>query len=181
MAAPGDRAMSTPENPADEAAENESDPRASRSERKREATAINGLGLRLIKLSPAQLDRLDLPEDLRRAIELCQGLKIRAQSRQKRLIGQLLRDGDHAAIQRRIEDQAGPHPISVANEKANDRWRARLIEEGDPALQAFIDEFPNADRPQLRGFIRAARQDPEATRSKRAQRELLRAIRAIRS
>ncbi len=73
-----------------------------RTERARAATAVNKIGLRLVEFSPNDLDQLELPEELREAIDLCQKLKIRHRSRQKRLICQMLRGEDHEAITERV-------------------------------------------------------------------------------
>lgn len=175
--------MSPPTNLGDDAPEEgeAEDQRPSRSDQTRAATAVNRLGLRLSRLSPAQLDRLELPERLREEIDVSQGLKPRSQGRQIRLIGQLLRAEDHEAIRSRVEMLGRTHRDGVHHEKMNERWLGRLIEEGDPGVEALIVEFPEADRQQLRALTRTARQDPESKRSRRARRELLRAIRGLRS
>lgn len=74
-----------------------------RTARTRAATEVNKVGLRLAELPPDALDQLELPEELRDAIDLCQRMKIRGRSRQKRLICQLLRAEDHEAITQRVE------------------------------------------------------------------------------
>ena len=81
----------------------EETPYVTRTERTRAATEVNKIGLRLAEFSPEALDELELPEDLRDAIDFCQKLKIRGRSRQKRLICQMLRAEDHAAITKRVE------------------------------------------------------------------------------
>jgi ribosomal 50S subunit-associated protein YjgA (DUF615 family) len=80
----------------------EETPYLTRTERTRAATAVNKVGLRLVEFSPDDLDQLELPEDLREAIDVCQKLKIRGRSRQKRLICQILRSEDHGAIAQRV-------------------------------------------------------------------------------
>ncbi|MDG2333962.1 MAG: ribosome biogenesis factor YjgA [Myxococcota bacterium] len=172
--------MTRPENPdGDPELEEESRP-ASRTQLRKEARQVSELVLDLVALAPPALDVLGLPTELREAIDLCQGLKIRARSRQKRLIAQILRAEDHEAIRRSMTTQGGALIDGITREKQNERWRARLIEEGDPALQEFMQSYPEADRQQLRTFVRSAGLGPEDKRSKRAQRELLRAIRGIR-
>ena len=173
--------MTRPDDPGGEL-ESEEQPRpASRTQLRHEAREVSQLGLDLIALAPPTLDALALPEELREAIALCQGLKIRARSRQKRLIAQLLRAEDHDAIRRSMKTQGGTLLDGITREKQNERWRARLIQEGDSALQEFMQSYPDADRQQLRTFARSAGQDAEDKRTKRAQRELLRAIRAVRA
>lgn len=153
----------------------------SRTQKKQEARSVLQLGLELIALSPSILDQLDLPSDLREAIDLCQRLKIRARSRQKRLIAQLLRAEDHAAIRKKLDKHGDIRIGNVVNEKENERWRKRLIQEGDPALQDFMEAHPTADRQQIRTFVRRARQETANKNTQRAQRELLRVIRSVRA
>lgn len=78
-------------------------PYLSRTERTRATNAVNKLGLRLAELRPATLDTLELPEELREAIEVCRKIKTKAKSRQKKLICQILRGEDHEAIAKRVE------------------------------------------------------------------------------
>ena len=153
--------------------------RPSRSQKHRDAAAVNELGLELIALIPSDLDLLDLPSELRHEIDVCQGLKMRAQSRQKRLIGQLLRAEDHEGIRERVDKLRMLRVTGSGRDREARGWVARLIEEGDPALQAFVDAHPEADRSRMRTLMRTAGGDPEATKVKRARRELQRAIRSL--
>lgn len=75
----------------------------SKSQRKREATALQDLGERMVKLTPAQLQRLPLPDDVRDAVRAAHAMPQRgARKRQLQFIGKLMRrlDGSEtAAIQ----------------------------------------------------------------------------------
>ena len=166
---------------ADERAPDSGAPRPSRAQQTRAATAINRLGIRLTMLSSTELDRLELPGRVREEIDVCQKLKPRSRGRQNRLIGQLLRAEDHEAIRERVESLKESRRSEVQQERISDHWLARLLEEGDPAVEALIANYPLADRQRLRSLVRSARQDPEAKKTKRARRELLRTIRALRA
>ncbi|HHW77292.1 MAG TPA: DUF615 domain-containing protein [Xanthomonadaceae bacterium] len=64
----------------------------SKSQRKREATALQDLGAQLVKLTPTQLSRLPLPEDLLVAVRAAQAMPQRgAHQRQLQFIGKLMR------------------------------------------------------------------------------------------
>ena len=72
------------------------DPKApeppSKSQRKREATALQDLGEQLVKLTSAQLRRVPLPDDLLSAVRAAQAITQRgAHKRQLQLIGKLMR------------------------------------------------------------------------------------------
>ncbi len=76
---------------------------ASRTERTAATHAVNKMGVRLAGFSPTLLDRLNLPEELREAIDLCQKLNLKSRRRQERTVSQILRNEDHEAIAQRIE------------------------------------------------------------------------------
>jgi len=171
--------------PEDDAAAEQSprsaDSRPSRTEQTRAANVVNKLGLQLTRLSVGDLDRLELPERLREEIELSQRLKPKSRGRQNRLIGQLLRAEDHDAIQQRLALLKKDQRDGVRHEQVTERWLIRLVDEGDVAVEGLMTDYPHADRQRLRMLTRSAQQDPAAKKTKRARRELLRAIRALRA
>ena len=54
-------------------------------------------------VGPVDLDVLELPEELREAIDICQGLRAQSQGRQRRLVAKILRGENHEAIRERLE------------------------------------------------------------------------------
>ncbi|CDH47216.1 ribosome biogenesis factor YjgA [Candidatus Contendibacter odensensis] len=64
----------------------------SKSQRKREATALQDLGEQLVELTRAQLNRVPLPEDLLAAVQAAQAISQRGgRKRQLQYIGKLMR------------------------------------------------------------------------------------------
>lgn len=157
------------------------DPRPSRAEKTREAKRVNALGIELTRLSADELDRLELPELLREEIAVCQQLKPRGRGRQNRLIGQLLRSEDHEEIRNRMAGTRVELRRGVQKEKANEGWLARVLEEGDIAIEALMVDHPDADRQRMRLLARNAQNDPSGKPARRARRELLRMIRTLRA
>lgn len=155
-----------------EAETTDEDSYVSRSQLKREAAEVADLGRRLTALTPDRLESLDLDDELHEAIEAIRPLRRVAYNRQQKWVSKLLRVRDSAEIEAALRQEPGA--------TAAMRWRDRIVSEGDDALQAFLDQHPAGDRPQLRQLARAARQDPESPRGKRGQRDLLRAIEAAR-
>ena len=151
----------------------------SRSQLRREASAVSDVALRLTRLSPARLAQLPLDEQLREAVDLADRLTKSAHARHLRLIAKLLRDLPDE-IRAEIEHLTSPHyrPGATPEERMAERWRTRLLAEGDAALNELVAEVPGVDRQHLRQLLRQARAEPPTDRSKRAARELLRAIRA---
>lgn len=88
----------------------------SKSQRKREALALQQLGARLVQVKPALLDKFPLSDELRDAVILARGLAPgSARKRQIQYIGKLLRQTDPAPIQAALADIKG---LSLKNRSA---------------------------------------------------------------
>ena len=134
-------------------------PRPTRSSKKRVAQEALGLGERLMACREEELDILPLSEELQAALCHCHTIQKRiARRRQMLLIGKLLRCEDTKAIELALGDQSGEVEARAARLRALERWRSRLIDDGDPALEAFLVDFPNCDRQRLRQACRKAQQ-----------------------
>src|SRR2546428_8275818 len=73
----------------------------SKSQRKRDAQALQALGVQLVALSAAQLARLELPEDLHEAVVAAQRMRAHgARTRQMQYIGKVMRQLDPAVLSR---------------------------------------------------------------------------------
>ena len=76
-------------------------PRPSKSQRKREAHALQALGTQLVALPRTHLARMELPDALREAVVTAQGLRPHgARRRQLQYIGTLMRQLDAAELRR---------------------------------------------------------------------------------
>ena len=72
-------------------------PPPSKSQRKRDATALQDLGEQLVKLTPVQLSRVPLPDELLAAVRLARSITQRGgHKRQLQYIGKLMRQLDEA-------------------------------------------------------------------------------------
>lgn len=152
----------------------------SKSQLKRESLALQDLGAELVKLPESQLAALDLPENLRDAIELARRITSHgAQKRQRQYIGRLMHDVDAEPIRALLEQLRGSDRVSKARFQETERWRDRLIAEGDTALAEFLERRPEADRQHLRRLIREAAQEAAAGRPPRHARELFRYIQGL--
>ena len=71
----------------------------SKSQRKRDAHALQALGAQLVELPPAHLAQLDLPDVLREAVLAVQGMCSHgARTRQMQYIGRLMRQLEPAVL-----------------------------------------------------------------------------------
>lgn len=155
----------------------------SKSQRKREMHALGDLGEHLVGLSATTLAKLPLSDDLARAIRECQAItKHGGRKRQLKYIGKLMRDVDVDAIRSTLEQLTAPQREEVAHFHRLEQWRDRLIAEGDPALAALLDEYPDnsLDRQLLRQTLRNARDAKlSEAKQKQAARELFRTLRDL--
>ncbi|MFC3283566.1 ribosome biogenesis factor YjgA [Litchfieldella rifensis] len=163
--------------PADDTSASHED-RPSKSQRKREMQALQDLGEKIIALSEAERARLPLSDDMRFAVE--ETGRIRSHEGRRRhmqYVGKLMRREDTEAIQAAFE--------AFEQEKLRrdhafhrlEKWRERLIDEGDEALEAFIAEFPDVDRQTLRQLIRNAKSERKRGKPPANARKLFRLIR----
>lgn len=117
------------------------DAKPSKSERKRQQHALQALGERLIGLPIDVRATLGLDERLIEAIDDLGRMKSHeAIRRQKQFIGRLMRGADEERIrdffaERDAEEQREKRRFTLA-----ERWRDRLLREGDGALSAFAAE-----------------------------------------
>jgi ribosome-associated protein len=153
----------------------------SKSARKRAALAAQDLGARLIALRETELVSLDLPEPLLDAVREARRLTSRAAlARQRQYIGKLMRDIDTASIEAALEARSGASGLDARLHKQAERWRQRLLAEGDDALDEFAAAHAPLDRAQLASLIHAAG-NPHVSAGTRttAARRLFRALRAL--
>jgi ribosome-associated protein len=151
-----------------------------RGREKRIAEAAQDLGEALIALNPEQLASFDLSDRLRDAIALAQSIKSHsALRRQRQFVGKLMREVDPAPIQAQLLKVKGEDEVGKARLHRAERWRERLLADGDEALTALLEEFPHADRAHLRTLMRQARDERARGAPPRHHRELFRALRDL--
>jgi ribosome-associated protein len=151
----------------------------SKSQRKRDALALQALADELVRLSPAQLESVPLPDDLHAAVRSARDLSRGAYRRQVRYLGRLLRDTDAAPIRSAVDAHHGASHGDKARLKRLERWRQRLMEEGDAAVAELLDEYAHADPQQLRQLVRNAHRERQAERPPRSYRQLFRFLREL--
>ncbi|MDX2220876.1 MAG: ribosome biogenesis factor YjgA [Burkholderiales bacterium] len=137
----------------------------SKSQRKRDADALQDLGETLIRLSVDQLKRFDLPEELLEAVLMAKRIPVSkgtAFKRQRQYIGKLMRGLDPAPIQEKLDAMKGLSNKENALMHRAEHWRERLLLERD-ALPALLREFPSAPAAEIERLVAAT----QAERMKR--------------
>jgi len=163
------------------------DPRPpSKSQRKRDMTALQDMGEALVAVRRDKLDKLEMPDTLRRAIYEAQRINSHeGKRRQLQYIGRLMRDADIAPIEAALAVWRGESGAEAARLHALEGWRNRLLAEGEAtgALADFCRAYPAALNPgtlqALRNHIRMARREQAESRPPRHFREMFRLLREI--
>jgi len=151
-------------------------PKPSKSARKREQLELQQLGERLIGFSADELQALPIDERLRDAVLAASKMHAHgALRRQKQLIGKLMRNCDpepirHALLARETDDRLAKRVFADA-----ERWRDRMTAGGDDAIREFCEQSGAAAAPlaDLLGRIRTA---PSERAEKGLRRQLFRDI-----
>ncbi len=151
----------------------------SKTQRKAAMQALQDIGEELVKLPANKLERLALPDELRRAVEDCRRFnKHGAIRRQMQYIGKLMRGVDGEPIARQLAAWRGESDEEKALLHRIERWRDRLIE-NDEALTLFLNDHPQADATQLRQLIRNARQEAAQSKPPKSSRAIFKLVREV--
>lgn len=155
----------------------------SRSQLRREALDVLKLAQALAGLSDAQLSHFTLDDDLLDEVRRARGVTQQiARKRQIQFLAKQLRrldDEELEPIRAKLENDRQFARMDSAALHHAEKWRDRLIEEGDDALTAFFEEHSSADRQQLRQLARQARAERDRGGPPHAQRELFRVLREV--
>ncbi len=153
--------------------------RPSKTRRKREMEALQQIGAELVQLNSDQLAHFDLSEQLREAVLEAQRIRdFEGRRRQLQYIGKLMREIDPAPIRATLDQWRGVSSEHTALQHLAERWRARLLDEGD-AFAAFAQAYPGSDLQRLRSLVASIARDKAAGRPLKNYRELFRALRDV--
>jgi len=155
----------------------------SRSEQRRAALDVLELGGKLAVLSDAQLSKLPIPEHL--LPHILETRRITSHIAHKRqlqfLAKQMRREDDETldALRDALDEKGEAARREVAAMHRVEAWRDRLIDGGDDALAAFLEEYPEADRQRLRQLVRNAIEERNRNKPPRAYREIFQVVRTV--
>ena len=156
--------------------------RPSKSQLKREMTALQELGEELVAQPKDRVKRVPMPEDVRDAILDCQKIKDHeGRRRQMQFVGKKMRTleaEEVAAIRAMLDSWKGASKAETAAMHALERRREKLLAD-DAALTELKQQFPEADVQQLRTLIRNSRREHLENKPPKSSRELFRQLREI--
>ena len=151
----------------------------SKSQLKREMTALQDLGAELVALSKERLAKIDMPERLRDALLDAQRFtKHEARRRQMQYIGRIMRDTDVAPPSAVMDEIKGNSEAATIRQHRLERLRTRLMED-ETVFSEVASDYPAADIQHLRQLRRNALKEAQLGKPPRAYRELFRELREL--
>lgn len=156
--------------------------RPSKSQLKREMTALQDLGEELVSQPKDRVMRVPMPEDVREAILECQKIKDHeGRRRQMQFVGKKMRtleEDEVTAIQKVIDSWKGASKSETAAMHALEKRRDKLLAD-DKALTELKEQYPQADVQQLRTLIRNARKEQAENKPPKAYREIFQILKQL--
>ncbi|MDG6772953.1 ribosome biogenesis factor YjgA [Thiomicrorhabdus sp. ZW0627] len=154
----------------------------SRTQIKKAAQAVTDLGEQIAEMSETDIKKLQLPSEFEQAILLLKTMdKGPAIKRQKLFLGKYLRQNEPLIVE--IKDKLAEIEARTKQQNAHfqqlEKWRDRMVEEGDDALAEFLQKYPQADRQQLRQWIRNAQKEREGNKPPKSARLIFKYLRGL--
>lgn len=158
--------------------------RPSKSQLKREMTALQKLGQELIEQPRDRVKRVPMPDDVRDAILECQLIKDHeGRRRQLQFVGKKMRSlepEEIATIQRTIDSWRGASKAETAFMHALEKKRDKLLVD-EKTLTELLSQHPHLDAQHLRTLIRNARKEQAENKPPKAYREIFQILKQLQS
>lgn len=156
--------------------------RPSKSQLKREMTALQKLGEILVDAPRDRVRKVPMPEDVLDAILECQQISSHeGRRRQLQYVGKKMRsleESEVAAIQKVVDSWRGASKAETAALHLVERQRDRLLAD-DAALTELRTEHPDIDIQHLRTLIRNARKEQAENKPPKAYREIFQILKSL--
>ncbi len=156
--------------------------RPSKSQLKREMTALQKLGEILVEAPRDRVKRVPMPEDVLDAILECQKISSHeGRRRQLQFVGKKMRtltEAEVAVIQATVDGWRGASRAEAAALHAIERQRDKLLAD-DGALTELRAQHPQLDMQQLRTLIRNARKEQAENKPPKAYREIFQLLKSL--
>jgi len=156
--------------------DNREDGRPSKSELKRQMTALQKTGQALAEMPMDKLKRSPAGPALLEAIREYQRTRSHeGRRRQLQYIGKVMRNEDGELLEKWIAGETLDQRLDVTRMHAAEQWRDKLIAE-PTLLSEFIRTYPAALDTDLHTLLRNARNEKEKNRPPKSARELYKLI-----
>jgi ribosome-associated protein len=156
--------------------------RPSKSQLKREMTALQKLGETLVEAPRDRVKRVPMPEDVLEAILICQQITDHeGRRRQMQYVGKKMRsleEEEIAVIQTAIDGWRGTSRAEAAALHAIERQRDRLLAD-DSVITELRAKYPQLDVQHLRTLVRNARKEQTDKKPPKAYREIFQLLKSL--
>ncbi len=154
--------------------------RPNKTQIKKDMAALFAVSEEMSDLSAGQLKTLELPEVINKAVIEVSGMAHKgARKRLLKFIAGQLHKIDAEPILEKLARIKNKSAHAVREHHTAERWRDRLIAEGNDALTELLDEQPHADRQLLRQLLRNAQKEAEAGKPPKSSRLLYRQLKQL--
>jgi ribosome-associated protein len=158
--------------------------RPSKSQLKREMTALQKLGEALVDAPRDRVKKVPMPEDVLEAILECQQISSHeGRRRQLQFVGKKMRtlsEEETAIIQKTVDGWRGTSKSEAAALHAIERQRERLLAD-DNAITDLCAQHTTLNVQQLRTLIRNARKEQADNKPPKAYREIFQILKSLRA
>jgi ribosome-associated protein len=156
------------------------DEHPSKSQRKRDMTALQELGEELLALPASALERIPMSDALRDAVAQARAITAHGgRRRQLQYIGKLMRELDAEPIRAALEQRNRQSREDARRFHNLEQWRDRLLQEGEAVVEELCEQYPQAERQRLRQLLRQARKEQELLQPPKSARQLFRYLREL--
>jgi ribosome-associated protein len=154
--------------------------RPNKTQIKKDIAALFILGEEMSTLSTAQVNTLELPDKIHKAVIEVSGMPHKgARKRLLKFIAAQLHKIDVEPIQEKFARIKNKSVHSVREHHIIEQWRDRLIADGTEAVHDLLAEQPQADRQQLRQLLRNVKKETEANKPPKSSRLLYRFLKEL--
>lgn len=154
--------------------------RPNKTQIKKDMAVLFALSEEMSELPAGQLKTLELPEIINKAVVEVSGMPHKgARKRLLKFIAGQLNKIDIEPILEKLSRIKNKSAHAVREHHIVERWRDRLIAEGNDALTELLDEQPHADRQLLRQLLRNAQKEAETGKPPKSSRLLYRQLKEL--
>lgn len=154
--------------------------RPNKTQIKKDMAVLFALSEEMSELPAGQLKALELPDIINKAVVEASGMPHKgARKRLLKFIAGQLNKIDIEPILEKLSRIKNKSAHAVREHHIVERWRDRLIAEGNDALTELLDEQPHADRQLLRQLLRNAQKETEAGKPPKSSRLLYRQLKEL--
>jgi len=154
--------------------------RPNKTQLKRDIAVIHDMCEEITQLAPAQIEKLNLPDEVAVAISSAAKMPFKAaRKRQLKFITGQMRKVDIEPIEEALNKIKAKSAHATRELHQLEHWRERLLSDDKQALTELLDKYPAADAQQLRQLIRNAKKEISLGKPVKSSRLLFKYLRDL--